>query len=864
MMMLKAADEPIPGYKLVKFLGKGAFGPVWEATSPGQVHVALKFLDLSGKQGWKEFRGVQRIKKLAHPHLIPIIALWLLDEDGDILKDDVMESLLRSESKNDSLEDTMVPGESETIRDDHGEPRCLVVAQVLGDKTLGQRLEEAQRVGQTGIPPKELLRYMEESAKGIDFLNSAKHDFGEGNVSIQHCDIKPANILLMGDSAVICDFGVAQLLADSENAALATAMAGTPAYISPECIARRPSAGSDQYSLAITYYELRTGKLPFASEEYHDVMDAHRKGKLELSAVPASEQKVLRKATSVDPANRYVSASEMVRELRRAIEGKTPQGKSNSLVVIAALTVAVISLIALSLFLITPRDTREYTLVIGTSDAIKSSHVWIDGEEISLKEDGRYVFQRRPNTTVKLKVEAGNEYKGFEKEQDLSDQKEIIVNLDVNAAHFYKEAGELLDKGQDKQAISKLAIALQNDADSYAKIPSPVSLRGHKTATVSFDLADDGNHLVSGDEDGVAIWRNRLNVNDYQEFHSGKRILKTAVAGDKIVVWQLLLQEKSKDRVTCFRTAGNQVAKIFSLEDPGIVSAVELTNDGRWLVIGAAKDTEAKDTEVVEAWDLQATNIEDSKIRVGIHENQMMQMSTETKFERSRVFGAVTMQQSNNLLMEWIIGENKPAGKRIGEHDQMILCITSHDGKIAFGGEGISIDSPSDKQYEVTVYDEATQESSPHYNHVAAIESLSFSADGKHLASGSADGKVAIVTVGQADDMVLNKSPHTQKLTTTSFAPNYPWLITTGEEGIAALWKLGEPGDDASYIEFWKGEPAALQIRISDDGRYVFLGGTKDGDIRVFDLRRLKVFLEAAKKANVKLRIPNVGPRIEA
>ena len=80
----------------------------------------------------------------------------------------------------------------------------------------------------------------------------------------------------------------------------------------------QPSATTDQYSLAVTYYELRTGVLPYQSETLAAVMAAKEQEKLDYSRVPSGEQAVLRRATSRDPAKRYPSAAVMVKALRDA------------------------------------------------------------------------------------------------------------------------------------------------------------------------------------------------------------------------------------------------------------------------------------------------------------------------------------------------------------------------------------------------------------------------------------------------------------------------------------------------------------------------------------------------------------------
>ena len=78
-------EEPVPGYKLIQPLGRGGFGEVWKANGPGGIPVALKIIGLTGKQGFKELRAIQRVKLIRHPNLVPITAFWLKDRAGNVL-----------------------------------------------------------------------------------------------------------------------------------------------------------------------------------------------------------------------------------------------------------------------------------------------------------------------------------------------------------------------------------------------------------------------------------------------------------------------------------------------------------------------------------------------------------------------------------------------------------------------------------------------------------------------------------------------------------------------------------------------------------------------------------------------------------
>ena len=175
---------------------------------------------------------------------MPIIAFWLKDKDGSILDDAVtgQENLPRDEPQPAPLRATMV------APPDLGRPQAaeLIVAMGLGDLSLFDRLEQCRAQGLEGIPPEELLGYMEDVAEAIDFLNSPVHDMGSGPAAIQHCDIKPHNLMIVGGAAQICDFGLARMM----GADRATTAASTIAYAAPGVFADRPAQRVDRSILA--------------------------------------------------------------------------------------------------------------------------------------------------------------------------------------------------------------------------------------------------------------------------------------------------------------------------------------------------------------------------------------------------------------------------------------------------------------------------------------------------------------------------------------------------------------------------------------------------------------------------------------
>ncbi len=91
-------DQPVPGagYRLAKFLGRGGFGEVWKATAPGGAEAAVKIIRLGSREGRKELRALQLVKRIHHTHLVPIIAFWIKNDKGEILDD---EAVLRADQR---------------------------------------------------------------------------------------------------------------------------------------------------------------------------------------------------------------------------------------------------------------------------------------------------------------------------------------------------------------------------------------------------------------------------------------------------------------------------------------------------------------------------------------------------------------------------------------------------------------------------------------------------------------------------------------------------------------------------------------------------------------------------------------------
>jgi serine/threonine protein kinase len=260
---------PYPGYRLLSPLGTGGWSEVWRASQPDGPDCALKFMPCDpGNTPYNEIRALQALRHLRHPHLLETNNVWSC-------------------------------------------PGYIVVVMPLCDGSLLDLLDVYLRELDTPMSPSHVCYFLGQAAKALDYLNTRQHLIGGQRMAVRHCDIKPSNLLVQGQTIKVADFSLA--VPTSANMWYHR-RCGTPKYCAPEIFQGWLSDRTDQYALAISYYQLRTGLLPFPDTP--PTFDpAYVRGIPELGDLPRNERDVLWRALSPVPQDRWESCVAMMQRL---------------------------------------------------------------------------------------------------------------------------------------------------------------------------------------------------------------------------------------------------------------------------------------------------------------------------------------------------------------------------------------------------------------------------------------------------------------------------------------------------------------------------------------------------------------------
>lgn len=173
---------------------------------------------------------------------------------------------------------------------------CLV--QDLAKKSIWEEFRDVRVKGRKGLGKDRLSKIMHGIAEALDHLHE-KH-------RVVHGAVKPENILLFDDGWKLSDLS----LRGSEKQ--------SPWCTAPEVVCGVPTFASDQFSLAVVYAEMRTGRLPFLVTSSTDIRVQVGFREPILVGVDGLERAALRRALSSDPAERFPTCVEFINALSEA------------------------------------------------------------------------------------------------------------------------------------------------------------------------------------------------------------------------------------------------------------------------------------------------------------------------------------------------------------------------------------------------------------------------------------------------------------------------------------------------------------------------------------------------------------------
>ena len=289
--MTISAGTKLGPYLITDQIGKGGMGEVYRATDTRLDRaVAIKVLrqEMADNRERRERfeREARTISSLNHPHICTLYDVG--EQDGT----------------------------------------HFLVMELVEGQTLEQRLQKG------GLPLAEALKYTIQIADALD----KAHRQG-----VVHRDLKPGNVMITRSGVKLLDFGLAKLKGDAATAsglsqapthdrALTTegTILGTLQYMAPEQLEGKDAdSRSDIFAFGAVVYEMVTGQKAFNGTSQASligaIMNSEPKSMTEVQEMtPAGLDHIVRTCLAKDPEDRWQTARDLMRELRRVGTGASP------------------------------------------------------------------------------------------------------------------------------------------------------------------------------------------------------------------------------------------------------------------------------------------------------------------------------------------------------------------------------------------------------------------------------------------------------------------------------------------------------------------------------------------------------------
>ncbi len=673
----------------------------------------------------------------------------------------------------------------------------------------GQSL--SQRLADGPLPAREAAELIRRVSEAIEYA----HQHG-----VIHRDLKPANILLdRTANPRVTDFGLAKKVQGDSGLTGSGQIMGTPSYMPPEQAGgKRGEVGpaADVYALGATLYASLTGRPPFQAATAMDtviqvVSDEPVPPRRLNASIPRDLETICLKCLEKGPSRRYASASALAADLGRYLAGEPisarPVTRSERAVKWARRRPAIAALLGL------------VTLVTA----------------LGL---GGVLWQWRAALAARHVAEAQTE---------LAEQRLYDVRMNLVQRCWEDNNGELLLQGLDEQLPTDPGGIDRRGFEWFywkRKFSSGhITLKGHTASVWCIAYSPDGKRLASASNDKtVKVWDAAASQGTITLKGGGSAVFSpdgrrlAAAFNQTVKVWDTTTWQEA---LTLKGHTGGVKSVAFSPDRKRLASA---SMDQTVKVWDAATGQETLTREGPTKWVSSLAFSPDGNrlafvgdAAVGDHRDGIVKV-----WDAATGHEYLTLKQDHVIIFGLSFS---PDGQRLASG------VSNYTVKVwdaATGQETLTLKGHSNPHFPLGA------EGDPRWKpfltpkgHSNTVYSVSFSPDGKRIASASSDRTVKVWDAA-AGQVILTLKGHNGEISGVAYSPDGQRLASASADQTVKVWDA-KTGQETLNLKGHTG--LVFSVAFSPDGQRL-ASASQDGTVRVWDARPLLPELRVSREAS--------------